>query len=149
MTSWVVADSGILLANVLPEPVSAQAKAIWQNWTEQDIQVAAPTLLHYEFVAVMRKSVYRGTLSAADGIEARNFLLSQPIQLFISESLLKRGYDFATQFNLSTAYDAQYLAVAEHLQCEFWTADQSLYNILNASLAWVKWIGHYQRESGN
>lgn len=41
MTSWVVADSGILLATVLPETYSAQAKALlfvkqqymcWGKW---------------------------------------------------------------------------------------------------------------------
>ena len=149
MTSWVVADSGILLATVLPEPISEQAKAIWRNWSEQNVQIAAPTLLHYEFVAVMRKSVYRATLTPQEGIEARDFLLSQPVQLFISANLLKRGYEFATQYALPTAYDAQYLAVAEHLQCDFWTADQSLHNTLGASLNWVKWIGHYQPEGGN
>jgi predicted nucleic acid-binding protein len=57
------------------------------------------------------------------------------------DALLRRGLALATQFNRPTAYDAQYLAVAERLGCDFWTADERLYNAVNTQLAWVHWLG--------
>jgi predicted nucleic acid-binding protein len=146
MTAWVVADSGIFIATALVETYSWQAEVLLRTWREQGVQVAAPTLFRYEIVAVMRKSVYRGHVSMAQGLNGRDALLEYPVQLLMDDTLLKRGYELATQYNRPTAYDAQYVAVAERLGCEFWTADERLFNTLKGSLSWVKWLGHYQSE---
>jgi len=50
----------------------------------------------------------------------------------------------ATRLNLPAAYDAYYLALAEMLGCEFWTADKKLCNTVKDSLPWVKFLGEYQ-----
>lgn len=143
MTSWVVADSGILLASVLVEKHTAKAQALMKGWQHGQVIVAAPPLLRYEVVAALRKHVHRQTLTAQEALRTRDELLAYPMAWFIDVSLLKRGYEFATQFNFPTAYDSQYLAVAERLKCEFWTADERLYNSLNAHLTWVKWVGNF------
>ena len=59
------------------------------------------------------------------------------------DSLLKRAYELATQYNRPTAYDSQYLAVAERLNCEFWTADERLANAVGNDLSWVRWVGNF------
>jgi predicted nucleic acid-binding protein len=143
MTSWVVADSGIMLATVLVEPYSANAKALVAFWKAQNMKVAAPSLFHYEIVAVLRKHVYRGTISQEKATTSIQALLETPVQLFMDIALLKRAYELATQFNRPTAYDSQYLAVAEHLNCEFWTTDEKLFNSVNSQLPWIKWIRNF------
>jgi predicted nucleic acid-binding protein len=143
MSGWVVLDSGILLASILVEEHTEQSKALLSHWRAENIQIAAPTLFRYELVAVMRKNVYRATLSADQAIEGLAFLLAQPIQLMMDDQLLKRGFELATMFNRPTAYDSQYLAVAERLGCDFWTADEKLFNAVNSGLPWVKWIGNF------
>lgn len=143
MTSWVVPDSGLLIATVFKETYSGQAAAIWEYWDVSNIHVAAPSLFHYEVVAAVRKHTYRGTITSEEAKTSLEKLLSHPVDLLMSPTLLKRAYALATQFNRPTAYDAQYLAVAEHLQCEFWTADEKLYNTVHAPLPWVKWIGNF------
>jgi hypothetical protein len=40
MTSWVVADSGVMLATVLNEPYTPQAEALLRAWSERDVGVA-------------------------------------------------------------------------------------------------------------
>jgi predicted nucleic acid-binding protein len=94
-------------------------------------------------VAVIRKQVYRGLLTPSDAVGARELLLSKSIHLMMDDVLLRRGYELATRFNRPTAYDAQYLAVAEYLQCEFWTADERLFNAVNRDLTWAKWLGNF------
>ena len=143
MTSWVVSDSGILIATVIEESITQKADALVGYWDAQGIPIAAPSLFRYEIVAVMRKSVYREILTEAEAIRGRDVLVSLPIHLMFSNDLLRRGYELATQLNRPTAYDAQYLAVAEHLDCEFWTADQRLFNTVHTVLPWVKWLGNF------
>jgi len=144
MNGWVVADSGIFIARVLAETYTPQAKALVDHWTEQDIQVAAPTLFRYEIVATMRKSVYRNILTTTEAIKRRDILLAQPVQLMIDDDLLRRGFELATRLGRPTAYDSQYLAVAERLQCEFWTADEKMFNAVTQDLSWVKWLGNFK-----
>jgi hypothetical protein len=48
---------------------------------------------------------------------------------------------------LLTAYDSQYLAVAERLKCEFWTADSRLVNAVAPHLTWVKWMGNFKTDA--
>ncbi len=50
----------------------------------------------------------------------------------------------AQALNLPTIYDALYLALARDHGCEFWTADERLYNAVRDRLPWVHWIGVYQ-----
>jgi predicted nucleic acid-binding protein len=143
MTSWVVADSGIYIASVLIEPFRQKAISLIQYWQDQSLSVAAPVLFQYEVVAVMRKHVVRGTITPQLALSYRDALLSVPISYVIDDLLVKRAYELATLYNRPTAYDSQYLAVAERLNCEFWTADERLYNALSASLGWVKFIGNF------
>jgi predicted nucleic acid-binding protein len=143
MSGWVVCDSGILLKSVLPEPDTKKAETLLENWKVATVRIAAPTLFKYEIVSVMRLSVYKGILSIEEAVRRRNYLLEYPVETIIDEALLKRGYELATLYNRPRAYDAQYLAVAERLSCEFWTADEKLFNAVNRSLNWVKWIGNF------
>jgi predicted nucleic acid-binding protein len=53
---------------------------------------------------------------------------------------------FATRFNRPAAYDAHYLALAEMMNCEFWTADERLFNAVRDKLSWVRWLGQLERE---
>ena len=40
----------------------------------------------------------------------------------------QRAWEIATDFGFATVYDATYLALAELQGCEFWTADERLFN---------------------
>jgi predicted nucleic acid-binding protein len=47
------------------------------------------------------------------------------------------------KLGLKAAYDAYYLALAESLKADFWTADQRLTNAVAEKLPWVKCLGAY------
>ncbi len=88
MSGWVVADAGVFIATVVSETYSLQAEQLTDTWRKQGLQIAAPALFRYEVVAVMRKSVFRGFVSAAQAAKGRDALLAYPIQYFVDDALL-------------------------------------------------------------
>ena len=143
MTSWVVSDANIFLAVALRETISRQADALIELWRTADVQIAVPYLFRYEITSVIRKHVARGTLSLENGRIGLASLLNEPVQIFADDALLKRAFELAHTLNRPVAYDSVYLALAERLDCEFWTADLKLFNAANQTLGWVKWIGDF------
>jgi predicted nucleic acid-binding protein len=141
-TSYTVLDSGILLTTVQTERFTKRARELLRTLADQEgVEFAAPTLIRYELVAVTRKWVHRGLATPEAAQIILNTLLAYPITLFFDPALLQRGYELATMYNRPTAYDAQYLAVAERLSCDFWTADERLYNAVKDHFVHIHWIG--------
>jgi predicted nucleic acid-binding protein len=142
--SDVVLDSGILIASVFPETLTPQAKQLIKQLQIDNTTLHAPVLLHYEVIAVSRKAVYQGRVTVEEGLRARDRLLSYPITLHFNDDLLKRGHELATEYNRPTAYDSQYLAVAEQLSCEFWTVDERIFNAVQQHFPNIHWLGNWQ-----
>jgi len=143
MTSWVVADSSIFIATVVRDTQTIHAEALIAMWTRQRFRIAAPYLFRYEVTSTIRKHIARGTLLLDTGREAIKSLNAYPIEYFTDDDLLDRGFELATQYGRSTAYDSFYLALAERLKCDFWTGDLKLFNAVSASLTGVKWSGNF------
>jgi predicted nucleic acid-binding protein len=66
-----------------------------------------------------------------------NTALTLPIQLHGDTALHRRALALAEQFALPAAYDAHYLAVAEQLDAELWTAARRLARSVESMLSWV------------
>ncbi len=144
MKFLVCADASVSAKLVLYEADSAMAQALWDVWTIQQAQVVAPPLWMYEVISTVRKHVYRALLPAAEEVEAIATLRGLPVQLLAPDELHQRAWEFAHHFNRPTVYDAHYLALADLLGCEFWTADERLFNTVRHELPWVRWLGHYE-----
>ncbi|MBU0492766.1 MAG: type II toxin-antitoxin system VapC family toxin [Chloroflexi bacterium] len=144
MKPLVCADASLALKIVLPESDSARARALWDEWQVQRTLVIAPTLWGYEVTSVIRNRVHRGKL--APDLERDVFVAVHqlPVQMLAPAGLHQRAWELAQQFNRPAAYDAHYLALAEMAGCDFWTADERLFNTVQADLGWVYWLGAYQ-----
>jgi predicted nucleic acid-binding protein len=59
------------------------------------------------------------------------------VHLYREADLHRRALALANRFSLPAAHDAHYLAVADHLGGELWTADQALARTVQPELAWV------------
>jgi predicted nucleic acid-binding protein len=143
MTSWVVADSGIYLAIALRETYATHAENLISTWSVNEVNVAVPYLFNYEIVSVIRKHVARGTITLDHAQAALNGLLRADVIAYTRASILKRAFVLANLYGRPAAYDALYLALAEQLACEFWTADLRLVNAVSDKLKWVRWIGDF------
>ena len=60
-----------------------------------------------------------------------------------SRPLHNRAIDLAVELNQRLAYDSHYFALAESLDCEFWTADRPFYRAARGRYPRVQWIGNY------
>jgi predicted nucleic acid-binding protein len=138
MRSQVCVDASFALKLVLEEEGSDAAQALWTAWSAQDVEIIAPCLLIFEATSAIRNHVYRREISAEAGQAAFDAFLAQEITLQHPDSLDKRAWELAEQYNRPTAYDASYLALAESAGCELWTADGRLCEAVCDALPWVK-----------
>ena len=144
MDSLVCVDASILIKLVVEEEQSDRASALWDSWVDGGVEIVAPTLFSYEVTATLRKKVHRQLLTLAEGKEAFAAALAVGMTLMAPSGLHERAWELAARFNRPTAYDSHYLALAEMLSCEFWTADQRLFNAVRDELGWVRWLREYQ-----
>ena len=138
MSSQICVDASFALKLVLDEEESEAAEAVWTAWSVRDVEIIAPCHLIFEATSVIRNHVYRRDISAAAGQAAFDALLAQEIELLHPGWLETRAWELAQKHSRPTAYDACYLALAEDVGCELWTADGRLYKAVHDALPWVK-----------
>lgn len=146
--SYAVLDAGVLLTTVQTERYTPQAQQLVAQLADTGIQLVAPVLISYELMAVVRKWVYRKIVTAEQAQNIVEVLFRYPVLTVFDGQLLQRGYELATHYGFPTAYDAQYLAVAEHYRATFWTADQRLFQQISPSFPGAAWIGDFQPSQG-
>ena len=71
-------------------------------------------------------------------------MLASGIELREPPRVHSRALELAEQLGQGAAYDAHYLALAETLDCELWTADERFYRAVVSDHSNVRWIGGTQ-----
>ncbi|HLH72158.1 MAG TPA: type II toxin-antitoxin system VapC family toxin [Chloroflexota bacterium] len=139
----VVVDASITLKWVLDEPYTAEALLLLDELVREEVQPLAPALLAYEVASALYKRVCRDELSLELAQERLADLLERGPVLDFDPLLHQQALSLAHRFGQSASYDAHYLALAQREQCEFWTADERLWNAVCQDLPWVRWIGTF------
>jgi predicted nucleic acid-binding protein len=85
--------------------------------------LAAPDLVDVETVAVLRKRWLGGSISGGRFAAAVRVLEDIDVDRYPVLRFMRRGWELRASV---TPYDATYVALAEVLNCELWTADQRL-----------------------
>jgi predicted nucleic acid-binding protein len=138
-SSWVCVDAN-LVVRLVGAPDDRVVRELWIEWDSQRRPLAAPTLLFYEVSNALHRYQTQGLLSAAAVQLAVEAALALPVQLFGEADLHRRALKLAQRLSLPAAYDAHYLALAEQLDTEFWTADRRLVEAVQARLPWVQLV---------
>ena len=134
--SWICVDANLVI-RLVADPADEPVQRLWEQWDSERRQLAAPTLLYYEVANALYRYQKLGYLSASSVQLAFRAALALPLELHGEPDLHWRALDLADRFSLPAAYDAHYLAVAELLEGEFWTADRRLARTVQPSLPWV------------
>lgn len=140
MTNEVL-DASVFLAALMPEIWSDHAQTLVQFPDSQGAIYHAPALLRYEVIAAARGAVDQKRLSTGDGLTLCEALLAFEITHHFDDALHRRAYELAEVLNQPSTYDAQYLAPAERLQCEIWTADERRFNSIRGQFDGIRWSG--------
>ena len=138
----IVVDANITVALFVNLPYSPQVEQVFRLWRKQGVHLHAPALWPAEVVSALRKMVSVGQLGSDDARLALASLERIPIEVVMpTPGLLDLSLVWADRLNQTVAYDAQYVALAEDLSAEFWTADQRLLNSLqHLSIPWAHWV---------
>ena len=143
MSGSVVVDASLVVKWLVEEDDSDKAHATLQSWVARDVTRIAPHLMPFEVANALHRRVLRGELNAGDGIRMMARLLASRLELHQPPDLHVRALQLASQLKQSAAYDAHYLALAESVGCELWTADERFYRAASPSIANVRWLGEF------
>lgn len=138
----LVVDASVAVKWLNPhEPLADKATLIRDDYERGHVSLLMPLFWNYEVANGINKAVARGHLSEQEGREAIALLLAIKAQ---REPLPPphESYELARKYQRSI-YDSWYLSLAEKTGCEFWTADQKLYNAVKDKARFVRWLADY------
>jgi predicted nucleic acid-binding protein len=133
----VCVDASLVVRLIESGTCEAPVVMLWEEWHEAGRSLVAPTLLYYEVTNAIRRYVVHGELLPEEAAEALEAALELDITIYGDASLHRRALELANHFALPATYDAHYLALAETLGAEFWTADRRLVKAVGGVLPWV------------
>jgi predicted nucleic acid-binding protein len=136
-----VVDANLALALVLGTPYCDWAQALWERWASAQTVVFAPDLWAYEVTSALREAMVITGVTLAEAETRLETLTPLGIRLVPPTPAFDRSSRWAQRLERTVAYDAHYLALAEVMACEFWTADRCLAARLTPDVRWVPWVG--------
>jgi predicted nucleic acid-binding protein len=146
----ICVDASLAAKWIFVEEHYREARALYRDALDSSERIIAPPLLPIEMTNIVRQRMRRvkppetQLLSIAEAVVALERFLAIPIELRLPSELHQRALELADAFGLPAAYDAHYVALAQMLDCEFWTADRNLVDAVHAELPFVRWIGDYR-----
>lgn len=140
----IVVDTSVALKWVLTEVFGAQAAALRDDLLRRREGLVAPSLLLYEATNVLYQYAHRGVFPLSSA-QRRISDIRRPLNLhMVSVPVARRAMEIADIASERYAYDVQFLALAEQLGCDLWTADEDFLRAMNRNgFAQVKGIGTY------
>lgn len=141
MNSSVCVDANLLVRALVPGPLTENALSLMEQWRDEETIMVAPALLAFEVTSTLRRMVFLQEITDEEGDEV--FQKFQQIRLRLShrKEIFPLAWKLAQEYNRPRAYDTTYLALAQLYECDFWTADERLFNAVGARLPWVRWLG--------
>ena len=131
MAQQYVIDANLTLGLFLRLPYSERIDQKMQEWQSQGALLFVPTLWEYECLTGLRRAVvqklipFREAERMVEEVVDLEFHRVAPTLEMHQAALI-----WAERIGQSKVYDAQYLALAEALPAEMWTADQRLFYAL-------------------
>lgn len=143
-----VIDASVAVSLVILEVHTGTARSLVRDAANTGEQLAAPPHFRGEVInGIYQKVRSTDPTKHIDEIEARlaitSFLRLQ-IDVLSPAGLYERAFDLARAYGLPSIYDGLYVALADLVGGDLWTADRRLLQALGGQLANVRWLGDYQ-----
>lgn len=137
MPKSLVVDASLAIRLILPDPRRDVLRARMEQWLLEGYELVAPDLWLYEMTTALCNAAFFGLITAEEAEDSLPLVSELAIQLVPADAAqVHLAFAWTRKLNRAAAYDSFYLALAESLSCEIWTADQRLCNAVD--LPWVR-----------
>ena len=136
----VVVDACLAIKWGIEEEFTEQALELWDAWQIRNELVIAPPLFRAEVTNVLHRMVRGAHMDPLDASDILEVLVSS-VETVEPEGMYERALALALALDQGSAYDTTYLALAESLSCEMWTADRRFVRSAVTKFPQVRWIG--------
>ena len=139
----VCIDANFIVRLVNSESANSAFLILWEKWQNNETIVVAPTLFYYEVTNALYRMVKAGMITSEQVKESLTDALSFNIILYGNlqlPNLHQEAINLANKFNLPASYDSHYLALAQSLNCQFYTGDKRLYNSVKNQISWINLV---------
>ena len=153
VTVWTFLQPGMFMSSakllVVPGPSQSRYVELFGGWQHAGHDLYAPGLWIYEVTSALCKAVRFGGLTAAEAERCLTQALNLDVRLVAAdETQVRAAFAWTVRLHRAAAYDSgctrqHYLALAESLGCELWTADRRLCNAV--ALPWVRTVEENQK----
>jgi predicted nucleic acid-binding protein len=139
MARQYVIDANATLGLFLRLPYSQEVDHWLQAWQAEEARLVVPTLWEYECLTGLRRAVALKLISTQEAERMASDLLALEFQRVAPTlELHQSALLWAERIGQTKVYDAHYLALAENLSAEFWTADRRLFHALQGlGVSWA------------
>jgi predicted nucleic acid-binding protein len=140
MSYWVV-DANLAVNTALN--MSDSLERFWERLDQEQVAPCAPRLWMSETTSAVRAYLAQKQINTDEAEQALLTIHALRVEMVDEDkSTCLRALELAEMLTQSKTYDAFYLATAEKMEAEFWTADERLYNRCrnDLALAWVHWV---------
>ena len=139
-TKMVCIDANFVVRFIASDSTESIYKQYWSQWKTEEYIIVAPTLIIYEVSNAFHRARVAGQITQEEANQFLERALNLEITFYGNAELHRKALQIAQRHNLSATYDAHYLALAERLGIEFWTADKRLFNAVHSSLSWINLV---------
>lgn len=143
MKDCVVVDASLALKWVLKESDSEGAIALAREWVTSETRPVAPGLLLVEATNVLHRRALLGHFSQSQAKELLLMFLNIDIEIRESPQVHVLALELAQELQVPAVYDTHYLALAEMLDCDLWTADERFFNSVKERYPGVRLLADF------
>ncbi len=136
----VTIDASFTVKMILPSSSRQLLQDQMEDWQDKGIPIYVPTLWLYEVTSTLAKLVHFQQVT--EEIAELSLALMFGLEISViapDETLCDRALRWTYRLKRASAYDSFYLALAESLQAELWTADRKLVNAVGQD--WIHYAG--------
>jgi predicted nucleic acid-binding protein len=141
MTRVLCLDTSVWIPYLIPEIYQPQARILVEEALSVNLRLVAPAFVWAEVGSVLRKKTRMQVITTEEAQGFFEDFCELPIDYIEAEAIRAKTWEIAEQYELLTLYDAAFLACAESISAEFWTADAALVKQLIPRPAYVREMG--------
>ena len=142
-----VVDASLATKWLVDEEDSDKARALSRGWLDSGIQIIAPHLMLAEVANALHRKVVDSQLTPESATEILENLDNSEIEFYNAPNVHAGAVRLAGQLGQGAVYDSVYLALAERLDCELWTADRRFYRAAGGAFPdRIRWLSEFDAQ---